>query len=274
MFCSDKLEVSKVRTTRAGYLTAECLAAKGGNVQRYSGREVGRPDLATVDVYRPIEEVMSATSLASYAHKPVVVSKHPTEMITSRTWKDSAVGSIGGDIVRDQESIRVGIVLMDEAAIRVVRDQEVREVSMGYDCRLEFGDGLSPAGVPYQATQRDIRIDHLAIVPKGRANDGMGRDCRLLMDAAPGHSAVADAAAGARDAARQTMIDHLRTAWLGADAVGVPYGDREAAIQSSLAAVDAANQCVADGRTSGRADAEAARDEMISRLTSAWRGAA
>ena len=276
MFFNDKLAVSGVRTTRAGYLTAECLAAKGGNIQRYSGHEVGRPDLPTVDVLRPLDEVMSATSLASYAHKPVVVGEHPTNLISSRTWKDHAVGHVGSEVIHDQGMVRVGICVMDQSAIRAIRDQGVTECSAGYECQLEWRDGVSESGKTYQAIQRDIRIDHLAIVPKGRANqDGAGRDCRLLMDAAPRHSsATVDAAKGARDAAYQAMTDHLRNSWMGADAAWPAYGDREAAIKASLHAAEATNERIADGRPDGRADAEAAREQMIAAISKAWRGAA
>ena len=252
MFFNDKLKVSGVRITRAGYLTAECLAAKGGNVQRYSGQEVGRPDLETVDVYRPLNEVMAATSLASYAHKPVVVGKHPADLISSRTWKDHAVGHVGSEVIHDGGMVRVGIAVMDENAIRMIRGG-VTECSAGYDCRLEFVDGVTETGASYQAVQRDIRIDHLALVAKGRANDGVGRDCKLLTDAVPGYSA----GQVARDEAWDSMRDALSSAWQSADAAVLPRrADKGAVFAASVAAASAARQRVLDRRA-----AEWARDD-------------
>ena len=84
-------------------------------------------------------------------------------------------------------------------------------------------------------------------------------------------AASSDAANGARDASHQVMVDGLRNSWNGG--VGVPLGDRDAANAASLASAEATHQRIADGWTNGRADAEAARDEMICRLNGAYRGA-
>jgi hypothetical protein len=59
--------------------------------------------------------------------------------------------------------------------------------------------------------------------------DGEGVRTRItMMDSASGALAqtFSDAAAkGARHAAFQTMVDHLGSAWQGADAVSVPHAD-------------------------------------------------
>jgi len=178
MLFTDSAPVAGVRLTRDGYAVAEVRAARTG-IQQYAGSEVGRPDLAVVNVYRPPESVFSADSLASYGFKPVTIN-HPTQGVTADTWKDLAVGIVGGDVVRDGGFVKVPLALMDAAAIKAVQDG-TREISMGYVCDLAFEDGTTPEGDPYQAIQRDIRINHLALVPKGRA----GPQCRLGDKGAP-----------------------------------------------------------------------------------------
>lgn len=172
MLFTDTAPVAGVRLTRDGYAVAEVRAARTG-IQQYAGSEVGRPDLAVVNVYRPPESVFSADSLASYGFKPVTIN-HPAQGVTADTWKDLAVGIVGGDVVRDGGFVKVPLALMDAAAIKAVQDG-TREISMGYVCDLAFEDGMTPEGEPYQAIQRDIRINHLALVPKGRA----GPHCRV-----------------------------------------------------------------------------------------------
>lgn len=169
---TDAAPLSGVRMTRDGYAVAEVRAARTG-IQQYAGSEVGRPDLAVVNVYRPPESVFAADSMASYGFKPVTIN-HPAEGVTADSWKDLAVGVVGGDVVRDGGFIKVPLALMDAAAIKAVQDG-TREISMGYVCDLAFEDGVTPEGEPYQAIQRDIRINHLALVPKGRA----GPHCRV-----------------------------------------------------------------------------------------------
>lgn len=169
---TDAAPIAGVRLTRDGYAVAEVRAARTG-IQQYAGREVGRPDLAVVNVYRPPESVFAADSMSSYGFKPVTIN-HPAEGVTADSWKDLAVGVVGGDVVRDGGFVKVPLALMDAAAIKAVQDG-TREISMGYVCDLAFEDGVTPEGQPYQAVQRDIRINHLALVPKGRA----GPQCRI-----------------------------------------------------------------------------------------------
>lgn len=175
---TDSAPIAGVRLTRDGYAVAEVRAARTG-IQQYTGREVGRPDLAVVNVYRPPESVFAADSMASYGFKPVTIN-HPAQGVTADSWKDLAVGVVGGDVVRDGGFVKVPLALMDAAAIKAVQDG-TREISMGYVCDLAFEDGVTPEGEPYQAVQRDIRINHLALVPKGRA----GPHCRVGDQGAP-----------------------------------------------------------------------------------------
>jgi len=169
---TDAAPISGVRITRDGYAVAEVRAARTG-IQRYAGAEVGRPDLAVVDVYRPPESVFNTDSLASYGFKPVTIN-HPTEGVTADNWKALSVGIVGGDVVRDGGFVKVPLALMDKTAIDAVQ-AGTREISMGYVCDLAFEDGVTSEGQAYQAVQRDIRINHLALVPKGRA----GPQCRV-----------------------------------------------------------------------------------------------
>lgn len=169
---TDAAPISGLRKTRDGYAVAEVRAARIG-VQDYAGREVGRPELAMVKVYRPAESVFAADSLASYGFKPVTIN-HPAQGVTADSWKDLAVGIVGGDVVRDGGFVKVPLALMDAAGIKHVEDG-TREISMGYLCDLVFEDGVTPEGEAYQAIQKDIRINHLALVPKGRA----GPHCRI-----------------------------------------------------------------------------------------------
>lgn len=124
-----------------------------------------------VSVYRPESEVFNKESLESYAHKPIS-DDHPPEDVTADNWKQYAGGDIGSDIVRDGEFVQVSYKLMDAALINKVTSGK-REVSMGYTAEIEFADGVTPDGQAYQAIQKNIRINHLAIVDRGRA----GKEC-------------------------------------------------------------------------------------------------
>lgn len=168
----DAVAISGTRKTRDGYLVTEARCARTG-VQDYAGHEVGRADMPVVRVYRPESEVFSRQALASYAYRPATMG-HPAEGVTADNWKKEAVGQTGGEISKDGGYVRVPLVLMDAAAIATV-EGGTREISMGYDCRLDWTAGTTPDGRAYDAVQRDLRMNHLALVERGRA----GPACRV-----------------------------------------------------------------------------------------------
>lgn len=170
MFLTDRVSAGQVRRTGDGYLVADARVARTG-IQDYLGSELGRPDLPIVRVYRPEAEVFSADAMRSYAHRPMT-NNHPKEMVTAATWKDVAVGQTGGDVVRDGEFVTVPMVLMDAAAIR---DYEAgkRELSMGYSAEIVFDAGTTPDGQQYDAIQKGLRMNHLALVDRARGGDAL-----------------------------------------------------------------------------------------------------
>ncbi|KGM30246.1 DUF2213 domain-containing protein, partial [Inquilinus limosus] len=149
------------RTTQDGYLVAAARISRTG-IQTYSGAEMGRTGLSSVRVWRPEEEVFAADALASMAHRPVTID-HPAEAVTSANWKAFSVGQVGGEVARDGDYVRVPLVLMDRAAIDAVTAGK-RQLSVGYTAEIDWTPGTTPAGEPYDAVQRRIRANHLAVV--------------------------------------------------------------------------------------------------------------
>src|SRR4051812_4227542 len=159
MRLTDTAEIGGLRRTRDGYLVADARVARAG-VQVYAGREVGRPDLDEVRVWRPEDEVFDADAMASVAWRPVTVD-HPPIGVGAANWRDYAVGFTGDGVARDGAFIRVPLTVMDGAAIETVAAGK-RQLSLGYSCDLQFADGVTPDGQAYDAIQTNIRINHLA----------------------------------------------------------------------------------------------------------------
>ena len=162
----DSVTLSGVKETAEGYLIADAFTVRTG-VQRYAGFEVGKPELAFVDVYRPEAEVFSAATLQSFSHVPVT-NNHPSVAVTADNWKDLAVGEASTEVLRDGSRMKIPLIVKDKAAIADVRGGK-RELSAGYSCDLAFMDGVTPDGQAYGAVQTNIRANHVAIVQRGRA---------------------------------------------------------------------------------------------------------
>lgn len=172
MLIIDTVSLGDARTTADGYLVADAKIARTG-IQQYRGDEMGRPDLSVVRVYRPEDEVFSKDALASMAHRPITVN-HPTEAVTAANWKQHSVGQVGGEVARDGDHVRVPLVLMDQGAIDAVQAGK-RQLSVGYSADIDWTAGVTADGHAYDAVQRRIRGNHLAIVDQARA----GPACRI-----------------------------------------------------------------------------------------------
>lgn len=163
---TDAVTVSGTRRTADGYLIAEAKSVRTG-IQLYSGDEVGKPEMQVVRVYRPADQVFADASLQSFTHAPITMG-HPSEPVTSSNWKDLAVGEVSTAAKKDGEWVWLPLILKDGAAISGV-EQDKRELSAGYTCELVWGDGVTPDGQEFNATQTNIKINHLAIVDRARA---------------------------------------------------------------------------------------------------------
>ena len=131
----------------------------------------------TVRELRPPEEVMHPEALASFALVPVT-NDHPSEMLTADNAKQYAVGSVSESVVPEGDKVRASLMITDAAAIEAL-DAGKSELSCGYTADVEFSPGVWN-GQPYDAVQRNIRGNHVALVDAGRA----GPACAIRMDAA------------------------------------------------------------------------------------------
>lgn len=152
----------------AGYLIAAPRISRTG-IQQYLAGELGLTDRLPTDVvnvYRPEDEVFSTPSMQSLAHMPVTI-EHPRDLVDAKTWRQVTVGMTGGDVARDGDFIRVPLAVMDQGGIDAVKGGKV-ELSVGYTATLDFTAGTTPKGEKYDAVQRNIRGNHLAIVDMAR----------------------------------------------------------------------------------------------------------
>lgn len=153
---SDNMETEK----ETGFLYCKNSILGHVGVQQYNGVEVGMDEYGVVDVIREAEDVFDEDSLASMDGKPITLY-HPDEMVTSENFKKYAVGFIK-NVHRENNYIMGDLVINDMEAIEKVVSGEIKDLSLGYQAKLvPTGDG--------RLKQKNIVINHLAIVPEGRA---------------------------------------------------------------------------------------------------------
>jgi len=176
----DYGQLTKSETTDEGYLKVWCKAARVGT-QLYT-----RGDGVQVREYRPEEEVAKPESLASFGMKAVTMG-HPPVLLDSGNTKVHQIGHAGSQIRFTDGFVEVALLVTDRDAIERIKRGDAQEVSAGYRVDFDPTPGVTPQGESYEGVQRNIRVNHIAVVPKGRA----GRDVRLILDSCDRNDAVA-----------------------------------------------------------------------------------
>lgn len=237
---ADRLTIDRSHRTGDGYMRVVAKGARAG-IQQYLGREVdpeGKHFAADriVNVYRPPEEVFAAKAVASFIGKPIT-DNHPAEAVTAKNWRDHTRGVIGG-AVRDGEWLRFDVALMDADLIGKVEAGK-RELSGGYACDLAIESGTTADGQKYDAIQRGIVGNHLAVVDRARAgseariSDG-GNALFQLCDAAAVILNVTDD--GEPRMSKKIMLDGLQVDLADAAAVEVAFGKLQAQLADAVKA--------------------------------------
>jgi hypothetical protein len=169
----DRLTFTPRRAERTpeGYLRCDATVARVGIL------EYPQPDGSVKREYRPPEEASDPKSLATFGGKAVTL-EHPPEMLNAGNTRQYAVGFTGTEVVYDQGFVRVVVTITDQEAIDAVLRGDAVEVSAGYEVDVDETPGFTPDGQPYDAIQRNIRCNHLALTRRGRA----GPDVRLHLD--------------------------------------------------------------------------------------------
>lgn len=162
--------------TDEGFLRVPGRVARSG-IQQYLARDLGLTDRSpteVINVYRPPEEVFSADSLASYRDADAC-NDHPTTMVNSETFRRVSVGHVSGPATQDGDYVQAVLIIKDAQAIKDIESGKV-ELSAGYDAEYIHDPGVTKDGEKYEFVQRDIRINHVALVDRARA----GQRARLF----------------------------------------------------------------------------------------------
>ena len=116
------------------------------------------------------EEVFAEESLASLKMKPLTLL-HPDKEVTPQNIDELAVGSVGSEVDTDSYRVYMSLAVTKADAIAAVDNGSARALSCGYTCDIEWTSGTW-MGVHYDCIQRNIRYNHVALVPAARAGDG------------------------------------------------------------------------------------------------------
>lgn len=156
-------------------LTADGFLQVEGRVARTGVQEYRNADGSTRRELRLPEEV--SASVPGFALAPFT-NDHPAEGVTPENARDTVVGAVGDAQLGGDGWVTAPIRIYAADAIEATKGGRA-QLSVGYSCRLDFVPGQWQ-GQKYDAVQREIVVNHVALVDLARA----GTLARLRLDAA------------------------------------------------------------------------------------------
>lgn len=163
----DSMPLRQAQFTEEGYLEDRPILTSTGIF------EYTNPDGSIRRELRLPEDVFAKESLASYKGKPICIT-HDAGLVTKDNVRDNQVGTILSEGIRSGNDVRADIIIHDTDEMR---GRGYKELSLGYNLDLDETPGIWN-GEPYDAIQKNIRINHLALVREARA----GEQARLNLD--------------------------------------------------------------------------------------------
>ncbi len=157
-----------VKDPETGYLKTDARITKVGvfvyrDPDGTERRELRHPD-----------EVFKADALGSFGLVPFT-NDHPGEPLNSQNTGRFQVGTVSAPRRHEDDVHVVASVLITDASTIEAAEKGKRELSCGYKCDLEHRAGITkdipgvPDGLRFDAIQRRIRGNHVALVDRGRA---------------------------------------------------------------------------------------------------------
>lgn len=156
----DSASIQKAIRRDNGLLIAPCVISRAGIFEYRLPNGTIRREL------RPPEEVFKQDSMDSFAFAPLT-NDHPSVPVTAKNAKKLSIGSLGEYVRQDGNLLAATLVVTDAAAIAQIEAGKC-ELSCGYECTCDETPGTYE-GQRFDAVQRGIKANHVALVSRGRA---------------------------------------------------------------------------------------------------------
>lgn len=160
-FRCDFGQFRKPTLTDQGYLKADGLATRVG-IFNYL-----MPDGSFRRELKAPEEVFNDEAFSTLSGVPIT-NDHPPVMLDATNTRGYSVGFSDNAVDRDGDYVKVGLTITDAATINQMLEEGKVELSAGYFTQVDETPGIFN-GEKYDAVQRNIRYNHIAIVEMGRA---------------------------------------------------------------------------------------------------------
>lgn len=158
-----------------GFLHVALTPISKATVNPYLGKEIpygnehGFEDEKIYYALRPADELEKAAK--TFNGLPLLLEHH--EINADNPAKEWVVGSVGTDAVFENPYLKNSMTVTDSQAIGYIEDGQAAEISCCYSYEPDFTSGefteTDGSKVHYDLIMRNIKGNHVALVPEGRA---------------------------------------------------------------------------------------------------------
>lgn len=172
------MDSKKIKKHDNGFLTIPAILTRTG-ILKYINH-----DGTVIKELRPASEVFKQKSMDSLGSIPIT-NDHPTEKsIDITNAKKHQSGLTGNEVkIVDEKFLMNDMIITDGDLIKDIENGK-HEISCGYTAMLDFIPGVFN-GEKYDAIQKDICYNHVALVNKGRAGSKvrlhLDNDCAIMV---------------------------------------------------------------------------------------------
>ena len=158
-----------------GFLHVALTPISKATVNPYLGKEIpygnehGFEDEKIYYALRPADELEKAAK--TFNGLPLLLEHHNID--AENPAKEYVVGSVGTDAVFENPYLKNSLTVTDAQAIGYIEDGQAAEISCCYSYEPDFTSGefteTDGSKVHYDLIMRNIKGNHVALVPEGRA---------------------------------------------------------------------------------------------------------
>lgn len=146
----------------------------------YLGAEIGAPEPDKIyRVLRPPEELASEATINSFKLTPFIIEHEMLGKHATPAEKKGIQGVIGENVYFDPPYLRANIKIFSDVALSNIDSGKI-DLSPGYRSKYEFTSGIYE-GQHYDAIQRHLRGNHLALVDEGRTGPDVAVQDHLVI---------------------------------------------------------------------------------------------
>ena len=173
-FGEVRLDTSSIKEYPDGSIRVTGRVTQPG-LRTYHGKNGPRTE------YQPADELARRETLDTLAGSTITIMHPPKGFVTADTWKSLSVGHIGDNVRQDASGVDADLYIRDASAVASVKRGDIKHLSWGYKVDYDPTPGTTADGKRYDGVQRNLRGNHVAMLPVGVMPRG-GEECAIRLD--------------------------------------------------------------------------------------------